>query len=824
MENRKLPQLTQSPVETANFAVEFTDAVLQFGKYANVGRAIPDVRDGLKPGARRILWSMWNQKARHFDNRVKAARAVGEVMGKYHPHGDSALYGTMVGMAQDFNMNAPFIDPQGNWGSPDFGAAAARYTECRLSVNASLMMGWLPGQDGVVTEIDEEAVDLVPNFSGDVMEPTILPSLFPNIVVNGVEGIGLGVATQAPGHNLKEVMSLAAYMVDQPNPRTETVMKHLPGPDFGTECDVYDTDDGGIERYITTGMGSYVMRARFEIEEYDNGTARKPQPGKRIIVVGLPHGVAPTAVMEGINGMIERKDLPGSISLTNLTDMNGTRIVLDIGPLDADDIIQRLLFSNSQSKLQINGSVYLNAVKDGYIQTVSIVDAILSWLEHRRKCIRRRSRFRLTKAKNRMHMVDGFIKTVPLAEEIVAVVRSSEDKAEASETMQSRWGFSAPQAEAILQLNIGQITKLGVDRYERERDQLQETIDWNTEIISTPEALNKQLKSEIRAVAKAAGRPRRAHIVEGSPRVNRPETPAVEEPAINGYLVQTGGGYVRWVQSNRITQQLESDHVVSIQSVTNQNMVECITDWGYHSRLPMDIIPKKMTSSKSIFSMFLDPGEKPVLVGSGAPHGFGSSVVMVGQSGLGKLMDWDVWATHRGNKAVQVFKDEPLKSAFFLPPEGKDVMILSRYGNALKLNPDNLTAKGRGAGANPYMKLNVNSDGELFNGEGVALAGAVGSDDTIVYVTDEGKLGKFTVASVRAGRRGGKGVVTNKSDTFVANAWVAGPDAESISWFHGTMSEPKSVKLSDIPDGLGLGDNDLVPAGAILKAAAVWIG
>ena len=802
--------------EQADFATEMGEAFRQFGKMANFGRSIPDVRDGLKPVHRRILWSMWQNKERHMDARVKSAKAVGEIMGNYHPHGDTAIYGAINKLAQPFANLVPLIDPQGNWGSVDDPEPAApRYTECRMTIAASVALGYLPGQPNISIEVDEDTVEMGPNYSGLLQEPAVLPSLMPTLVINGVDGIGLGVAVSSPGHNLKEVMQVAYKLVGNPDMTTDAIMKIMPGPESPSNCDIYDTDAGEIRQYLETGIGSYIMRARYHVESYDIGSGKKVRQGNKIIVTGLPGGVSPEGVLEGIGSMLEKKLLPYGIKPLNATDNDGLRVEIDIQEYDPEEIIQRLLHY-SASGFQTREGVFLNAVVDGYIQTIGIIPAIKHWINHRRKVVRKRSRFRLNKARTRMHMVDGFIKAVALAEEIIVVVRASKNKAEASTEMQNRWGFSVEQADAIIDMTIGQLTRTGVERYENERDALQLVIDDSQGLLNSADLLDDRIKEEIKTVSKELGRSRQSNVVEGSAYVPRPTTPAVEEPTINGYLAQTGRGWIRWVQSSRINFQLESDHVTSLSSVTNKDYVDCITDWGYHTRVSMDKIPKNMTNGKGVFSFALDASENPILIGSGSPYGENASIVIISESGLFKKIGSNVWDTVRQNKSYQIFSDEMVSKAIFLP-EGKDLMVISKYGRALKIRDEDIPTKGRGARGIPLIKLESTGE-EIVNGEGVAWLGAVDNDDTIAYWTDENMLGSFNVADVRYAKRGTKGNIVTQSEHYIQDAVVS--SEQSVSWFHGTMKEPRTVEIES--NSTSLKDSDLTKAPGINSASAIW--
>ena len=505
--------------------------------------------------------------------------------------------------------------------------------------------------------------------------------------------------------------------------------------------------------------------------------------------------------------MVENNHLPLGCSVKNLSHGYVVKIVLDVGPNDVEDVKARILL-DKDTGLQYSVPVYMNGYDSttDEIRMVGVVEAMNIWLAHRRSVITRRSIDRRTRARNRLHIVEGFIKAVPLAEEIVSLVRSSANRAEASGKMQSRWGFTQVQAEAILDMTIGQITKLGAERYLTEQANLISDIDTNTEIIDDPVTLSKLLKSEIRAVSKLLGTDRKSHVMEGSAFVERPETPAVEEPTINGYLVRTCKDHLRFMQSNRFNRQLSDDYVVESRSVTNKNMVEMITSWGYSSRLPMESIPKSATPAARVFIDFMDPGETPVFVGSTAPHGgLDADLYTITSDGQGKRLSWEQWADRNNRKAFQMIAPndgERVQSAFFATAD-RDIMIMSRFGKAIKIDSDNLTPKGRGARSQDYMSLTRDGSGALQSGEGVVFADSVEAGDRILYWTNEQRVGIFSVDDVRRQGRGRAGawIIDSDSTAYIAGARVIGKDDTTFGWYHGTFTEPRTIKIEDIPTG-----------------------
>lgn len=787
-------------VGSVQFSPEFTERFKQYGSYSNYGRAIPQVTDGLKPIQRRAIWSMWHvSKSRHNSSFYKASSVIGDIMGKYHPHGDSAIYGALATLAQDFKTLMPMVTPQGNWGSLDDpeDRGAPRYTECRLSINAALMMGDI-NATGTYTELDEDAVDMVPTYNGANVEPVALPALIPAMVVNGSEGMGTGVRIKTPSHNMAEVLKLAIHMLDHENPRTETILKILPGPDLPADCDIYD-NDGGIESYITEGLGSFVMRARWVVEEYKISARKK---GHQIIINGLPYRVSPEDVADGISDLIEDELLSPKFSVSNSSDGDETRIILDIGDGDVDDTIQRLLYHSGYTKMQSTYDVMNNPIAEGYIQTTSIVDSLRQWIRHRKHVVRRRSQFRLNKSQARLHIIEGFLKAIPIAEEIVTLIRNSENRADALEQMQDRWDFSEQQGNAFLDMSIGQITRLGVGRYEADQQELREIVDECTEILNNDDRLKRVLKDEMQTVIKKYGLPRRSQVVEGDWRVDKPDTEAVEIPVTNTYLCISGRQWVRNVQRPTIERQTEADYVTQIHKITNFNNIECITDYGYHSRLPSSEAPKSLTNSKVLFAFALDAGENPVLAQSAAPFGQ-PDIIMLTNYGNIKRISYDRWTSHNFNRYYKVIgmkhDDEVVTSAFFLP-ERKDIGILSAYGQFLKVDPDQIVPKGDAARGMAGIALMPQDN------DSVVWAGPVDNDDELAYWTDNSRVAYLEVGQINRASRGTKGRTITRTEDLISGATLLN-DEGTLNVYHSSMDSPQEYELHK--DGYGVvGIND----------------
>lgn len=810
-------------VEQVEFSAEMHSKFRQFGAYVNASRAIPDVRDGLRPVHRRILWGMYEMGARPGKGKYKSMDAIGQVS-RYHPHGDAALYGAMASLAHveseglPFRQPLPLIDAQGSWGDLVEGPAAPRYTECSLHEHGMALLGADDSIDGGA-EIAEDGVDKIANYSGRYDEPTILPARWPAFVVNGQMGIGVGIAMSTPAHNLREVMNLAIKLVDTPNPRMETILSIMPGPDPACDADIFDDHTGyGIESYYETGYGRFFMRAKIDVADVTPPRARIKQ--HKLNIHSLPWSVSPESVVSGIQSMMDRELLP-PVEIVNLSDMRGVNIVLEIGSNDPDDIIQRLLYHNGLSKLQTSFSVNSHAIVRGRIQNIGILDAIKEWIAHRRQVVVRRSKFRLRRAEARIEIVDGYLTAIPQADKIVEMIRQCDGRQEAEQRLQEpQWGFTAPQATAIMDLTLSQITRLSADRYLDERNKLEALAQECREIISDPSKLDSTLKSEMRAVRDTYSENRRCTIREGSPVISAPETPAVEIPAVNGYLAVTGRNWIRWVRRESFNRTLAADYVTQVIPCTDQNRIECITDWGYHSRDFMSDVPKDITNSSVFFHDVLDQGENPVMVGTAANF-TEPDIMMVTSYGKVKRLAFDTWAGHRVGKPFQIIgmeETEYVRQSFFIPGDRESEMaILTAFGRSLRFDVDAVATKGRAAKGIAGASLEGDNDD-------VVWAGISDPDDEIVYWTVDNTVGRYRIGDVSRASRGTKGKTFNKSGFVVSGAIRVPADSghRQFGMFGPALETPLFINLDDIPSGKGLGDDDLLKVKGVVKATAHW--
>lgn len=473
---------------------EMSKSFLEYAYSVIYARALPDARDGMKPVQRRIVYQMGNMNLTPEHAYMKSARVVGEVMGKLHPHGDSAIYEAMVRLAQPFSLRLPLVDGHGNFGSLDDGPAASRYTEARLA----------PAALGMNADINEDTVDFAPNYDNKLKEPTVLPSAIPNLLVNGASGIAVGMATNMATHNLGEVVAAAKYVMKHPNATLDDLMQIVPGPDWPGGGIIIGRN--GIREAYETGRGAFTTRSKTHIE---NVTARK----KAIIVTELPFMVGPERVLERISQGIKARKLDGISGAIDLTDRhNGTRIVIEIKTgFDPNAVLAQLF---KHTPLQESFTINNVALVDGRPHTMGLRELLDVWILHRRTVIRRRSEFRLNKAKERLHLVEGLLLAMLDIDEVIQVIRSSEDAETAKSKLISVFDLDEIQAQYILDLRLRRLTKMSRIELEGEKNDLLQKIDELNEILSSASQLDKVVIAEMDYAVKQWDTPRRTILLD----------------------------------------------------------------------------------------------------------------------------------------------------------------------------------------------------------------------------------------------------------------------------------------------------------------------
>jgi DNA gyrase subunit A len=475
---------------------EMQTSFLEYAYSVIYSRALPDARDGLKPVQRRILYSMDEMGVRPDRSHVKCARVVGQVMGQYHPHGDGAIYDALVRTAQPWTMRLPLVDGHGNFGSLDDGPAAMRYTECRMAAAAVAMT------DG----LDEDTVDFKPNYDGKDVEPTVLPAAFPNLLVNGATGIAVGMATNCPPHNLVEVVQALRHLIKHPDADIDELMRFIPGPDLPSGGKIIGLD--GIRDAYHAGKGSFRMRATARIEQVH------PRR-KGIVITELPYLIGPERVIEQIKNLVNARKLQGIADVKDLSDRaNGTRLVIEIkSGFNPDAILEQLY---KLTKIEDNFAINAVALVDGQPRTLTLRDMLTVYLEHRYEVTRRRTEFARTKARERLHLVEGLLVAILDIDDVIAIIRSSDDTAQARARLMEVFELSETQTNYILEMPLRRLTRFSRIELETERDKLEATIAELTEILDNPELLKTLVGNQLADIARQHGTPRRTILLAAS--------------------------------------------------------------------------------------------------------------------------------------------------------------------------------------------------------------------------------------------------------------------------------------------------------------------
>ncbi|MBK4346724.1 DNA gyrase/topoisomerase IV subunit A [Lacisediminihabitans changchengi] len=575
---------TGERIDIVDVSAEMEGSFLEYAYSVIYSRALPDARDGLKPVQRRILYQMTEMGLRPDRGHVKSARVTGEVMGKLHPHGDSSIYDAMVRLAQPFIMRVPLIDGHGNFGTLDDGPAAARYTEARLTAAALAM----------TQDLDEDVVDFVPNYDAQLQQPEVLPAAFPNLLVNGASGIAVGMATNMAPHNLIEVVGAARHLIDNPNATLDDLMSYVPGPDLPTGGTIIGL--AGIRDAYETGRGAFKTRARVSVE---NITARKAG----LVITELPFMVGAEKVIEKIKDGVNSKKLSGISDVTDLTDRaHGTRLVVGIKTgFSPDAVLEQLYrFTPLEDSFNINNV----ALVDGGPKTLGLKELLQVYIDHRISVVTRRSRFRLARKLDRLHLVEGLLIAILDIDEVIQVIRSSDDTEAARARLIEVFDLSQIQAEYILELRLRRLTKFSRIELETERDQLRAEIAQLQELLAVPQRIRSLVSDELEEIAEKFGTPRRTLLTEARPSIatsSRKSAPILEiADAPCRVLLSTTGRAIRIDLAEeiadeaalpaRIARRSKHDAILSALVTTSRAEIGAITNLGRLIKLtPVDL-------------------------------------------------------------------------------------------------------------------------------------------------------------------------------------------------------------------------------------------
>ncbi|MDH3745693.1 MAG: DNA gyrase subunit A, partial [Acidobacteriota bacterium] len=584
---------------------EMKRSYIDYAMSVIVGRALPDVRDGLKPVHRRVLYGMWESGNTATKPYKKSARIVGSVMGKYHPHGDSAIYDTVVRLAQDFSMRYPLVDGQGNFGSVDGDTAAAmRYTEVRLTKLA---------QELLRDDIDKDTVDWAVNYDGSLQEPTVLPARVPNLLINGTSGIAVGMATNIPPHNLTEVIEGLVLMIDNPDVSLREVAGAIPGPDFPTRGFIHGVQ--GIHSAYSTGRGTIQVRARARIESKAKGKSEK----QAIVVTELPYQVNKARLLERIANLVREKRVEGVSDLRDESDRDGIRVVIDVKRGEIPEIILNQLYK--LTPMQTTFGIILLAIVDNQPRVLPLLEFLRHFLNHRKTVVVRRTRFDLRKAEERAHILEGILKALDQLDEIIATIRASRTPPEAREQLIASFGLSQPQAQAILEMRLQKLTGLEREKVVEEYEALMSTIEKLRAILASDRLVLEEIRQELLEIKETYGDARRTEIIPETHEITVEDMIADEDMVITvtrtGYIKrsplslyrsQHRGGKGR---KGMVTK--DGDFVEHLYVASAHSYVLVFTETGRVHWLKVHEIPQMGPASKGkaiVNLLHLDPKEK----------------------------------------------------------------------------------------------------------------------------------------------------------------------------------------------------------------------
>ena len=781
---------------------EMQNAFLEYAVSVIHSRALPDARDGLKPVQRRILFGMHGLGLRPDKGHVKSSRVVGEVMGKYHPHGDTAIYDALVRMAQPFTMRLPLVDGHGNFGSLDDGPAASRYTEARPASASSLLTAGL----------DEETVDFVPNYDDSLLQPEVLPAAYPNLLVNGVSGIAVGMATNIPPHNLVEVIGAARHLIAHPDCTLDELMRFVPGPDLPCGGRIIGLD--GIRDAYLTGRGTFRTRATTRIEKL---TPRK----SGIVITELPYLVGPEKVAERIKTLVQSKKLQGISDIKDLTDRkNGLRLVIEVkNGFNPEAVLEQLY---KLTPMEESFGINMVTLVDGQPQTLGLKALLRCFVDFRIDVVRRRTEFRLSRRRDRLHLVEGLIIAILDIDEVIQLIRGSDDTAAARERLRSVFDLSEAQANYILELQLRRLTKFSRIELETERDELQRQIEELEAILADTKVLHRLVSAELADVAKAHGTPRRTVLLEsaGVPAATTTPLEVSDDPcwvllSSTSLLARTGSADPIPTDGPRA----KHDAIVGAVRTTARGDVGLVTSHGRVIRLsalelptlpPLGGAPALSGGAPLAAYVDLARGEEPLTIvsltteGPGLALGTAQGVVKRVTNDHPSKRDWEVIALRPGDSVV---------GAVDLVTGEEDLVFLTSDAQLLHFPASAVRPQGRVAGGMAGVRLDA--------GARVVFFGAVDTQADNIVVTSSGtsgalpgtqpgalKVTPFTEYPAKGRATGG----------VRAHRFLKGEDVLVLAWVGATPARASGAGgvALELPAADGRRDGSGAPAAAVI--------
>ena len=757
--------IDQDRILKINIEEEMKSSYIDYSMSVIVARALPDVRDGFKPVHRRILYGMLGIGNTSDKPYKKCARVVGEVLGKYHPHGDSSVYGALVRMGQEWNMRYKLVDGQGNFGSVDGDSPAAmRYTECRLS-----KMG-----EQIMDDLEKDTVDMTNNFDDSLLEPTVMPTKIPNLLVNGGNGIAVGMATNMPTHNLSEVIDGCCAFIDNPEIDTEGLMQYIPAPDFPTGAYIYGLQ--GVREAYETGRGRIVMRAKAEIES--------EEPHDKIVVTEIPYGVNKQQLIEYIAELVKEGKLEGISNVNDETGRQGMRIVVDVKRDANANVILNKLFK--MTALQSSFSVNCIALVKGRPKLLTLVECVKHFVDHRHDVTIRRTQYDLKKAQERAHILEGLIIACDNIDEVVHIIRASKTPSEAQTNLEKRFDIDELQSKAIVDMRLSQLTGLRMDQLHAEYEELERQIAYFQQILSDPELCKKVMKDELLEVKQKYGDERRTEIIPDEHEFNAedfyPNDPVVITVSHLGYIKRTALSEFREQARGGVgakgAHTREKDFTEYIYPATMHQIMLFFTKKGRCYWLHCYEIPEgdKTSKGRAIQNLLNIDADDSVnaflrLRGRGLEdQNFINThyVVFATKNGTVKKTPLEAYSRPRANGVIAINIADGDEVVDVRLTNGHNELILAnRNGRAVRFDEETIRTMGRTATGVRGMRLDDGDD---------AVVGMIVVNDseteTVMVVSEEGYGKRSSVEDYRKTNRGGKGVktlnITDKTGRLVA--------------------------------------------------------
>ena len=751
----------------------------RFGKYSKYiiqDRAIPDVRDGLKPVQRRILYSMYREKNTFDKPYRKSARAVGDVMGKYHPHGDSSIYDAIVRMSQDWKMKEAFIDMQGNNGSIDGDPpAASRYTEARLSKIANEML----------KDIDKNTVIMAPNYDDTILEPTVLPSKFPNLLVNGTTGISAGYATNIPPHNLIEVIDATIFRIDNPNSRLDTIMNYIKGPDFPTGAIACGIDE--IRKAYETGRGRIIIKSKTKIEK------------NKIIISEIPYEVNKLNIVKKIDEIRIDKKIEGIVEVRDESDKDGLQITIDLKKdADANNILN-YLFKNTD--LQISYNFNMITIVNRRPKLCGILDILDAYIAHQKEVIYKRSEFDLAHAKARYHIVEGLIKAISILDEVIKTIRASKNKTDAIENLVIKYEFTNEQAEAIVNLQLYRLTNTDVVVLKEEMENLKKIISGLEEILKNPDKLNSVIKEEMRRIKKEYGTDRKTVIQEDIETLKIDTSVMI--PKDDVIVVITKEGYIKRVSQRSYSSSNEedtmvkdNDYVLGIYNMNTMDTLLVFTNFGNYLYIPVyEITECKWKELGKHVSNIIPLNDNEQIIKAMPVYNFNDNIyiTMFSKNGMVKRTKLEEFRVQRYSKPINMMKLKDNDELISVCYEDKNnVFVATKNGYGLWYNTSEISVIGLKAAG--VKSINLKNDevvcGLLFDDK----------EEFISILTDKGTGKRLKLTEFEKGSRANRGLLLMKeiksNPSKIVKVYITNTKKE-INII--TTNGVKKIKLNEMP-------------------------